>query len=97
MTPAEAYEVYSRDPKATASVQTVRNALSRLRHRGLVSKDADGKYAVMAKTPELAELRVGVAKKSLDVSSPEVSDVRGNPTRATQGVNTKRRPTRSRR
>jgi hypothetical protein len=94
MTPAEAFNVYSRDPKATASVQAVRNALSRLRQRGLVSKDDASKYAVMAKTPELGELRVGVAKKSLDVSSPEVSDVRGNSTRATQGVNSKRKTAR---
>lgn len=75
ITPAEAYDVYQRDPKAAASKQSVRNALSRLRSRGLVSKDAKGHYALNT-PPELPELRV--AKQSPDVSSPDFDDVRGN-------------------
>jgi hypothetical protein len=95
MTPAEAYGVYQRDPKATAQEQSVRNALSRLRTRGLVSKDAAGRYAVMNAIPELPELRV--AEKSLDVSTPDLGDVRGNSNSRNSGVNAKRTTPRRRR
>jgi RecA-family ATPase len=95
MTPAQAYAVYQRDPKASAQEQSVRNALSRLRTRGLVSKDAAGRYAAMNATPELPELRV--AEKSLDVSTPDLGDVRGNSNSHNSGVSAKRTTPRRRR
>lgn len=95
VTPAEAFTVYSRDPKATASKQAIRNVLARLYDRGLASKDDAGRYGVLVVPPELGELRVD--QNSPDVSTPDVSEVGGNPTQATQGVSTKRRSTRRRR
>lgn len=99
MTPAVAYEVYSRDSNATASVQSVRNALSRLHRRELVSKDDAGNYALMGVPPELPELRVAPTRAGNppDVSTPDVCDVGVNPTQATQGTSTKRRTARRRR
>jgi len=88
MTPAVAYEVYQRQPNATANVQSVRNALARLRSRGLVSKNEGGKYALLLATPELPELRV--AEKSPDVSSPDFGDVKGNSNSRNSGGSTKR-------
>lgn len=95
MTPAEAFNVYRRDPKATAQEQSVRNALSRLHRRGLLTKDPAGTYALMGVTPELHELRV--AKKSPDVSTPDVSDLRGNSNSRNSGGNAKRATARRRR
>jgi hypothetical protein len=88
LTPAEAYEVYQRDPNATAKDQSVRNALARLYQRGLASKDAAGRYALMNATPELGELRV--AGKPLDVSTPDLGGVRGNSNSRNSGANAKR-------
>lgn len=95
MTPTEAHEVYKRDPSATANVQSVRNALARLRNRGLVSKIAGRKYALLNATPELPELRV--AEKSPDVSSPDLEGVKGNSNSRNSGGNTKRATARRRR
>lgn len=95
MTPAGAFEQYQRDPKATANAQSVRNALSRLHHRGLVSKDAAGNYAPMGVTPELPELRV--AEKSPDVSTPDLGGVEGKPNSRNSGGSTSARTTRRRR
>ncbi|GAA1850052.1 AAA family ATPase [Microbacterium koreense] len=99
MTPAVAFEVYSRDPKATATKQGIRNALSRLHRRELVSKDDAGRYAPMGVTPELPELRVDPARAGNppDVSTSDVCDVGANPTQATQGTSTKRTTRRRRR
>ncbi|MCS3844790.1 helicase RepA family protein [Microbacterium sp. AK031] len=95
MTPAEAYEVYQRDPKATASKQSVRNALSRLHSRGLASKNGAGKYAVNTATPELPELRF--AKGSLDVNTPDLGGVGSNTNSRNSRGNTKRATARRRR
>lgn len=95
MTPAGAFEQYQRHPNATANAQSVRNALSRLHHRGLVSKDAAGTYALMGVTPELPELRV--AKKSPDVSTPDLGGVEGKPNSRNSGGSTRARTARRRR
>jgi hypothetical protein len=97
MTPAQAYEKYQRDPKATAQEQSVRNALSRLRSRGLVSKDAAGRYEVMVVTPELHELRVAAGANSLDVSITDFGEVRVQPNSRNSGVSSSPQRTRARR
>lgn len=95
MTPAETHDAYARDPKATATAQSVRNALSRLRGRGLVSKDADGRYALMGVTPELPELRV--ASNTPDVSTPDLGGVEGKPNSRNSGGSANRTTARRRR
>lgn len=95
MTPAEAYAVIHRDPKATVSKQAIRNGLSRLHARGLASKNAAGKYALMSATPELGEL--GVAEKSLDISTPDLGGLRGNTNSGNSGGNSSSRRTTARR
>lgn len=91
MTPAEAFERYRRDPNATAQWQSVRNALARLRKRGLLTKDAEGRYAQLVLAPELGELRV--AEKSPDSQRVSSSEVRTTRNSGNSGVSAKRRTT----